>query len=139
MSFDDFSFQDEPSPAAHPEERRESFSTSPATAMDAPPPRSFAPPRAPSPTAARARAGLGLIMAGAGAGVGAVLAGPLGALAGLTGVGAARNLYRSQSLASSDPAEQGDAARSLALGVLGVAITGYLGYKIYSSYKDDDP
>lgn len=125
-------------PAAHPEERRESFSTSPAPVMAAAPPRPFAPPpRAPSPTAARARAGLGLIMAGAGAGVGAVLAGPLGAIAGLTGVGAARNLYRSQSLASSDPAEQGDAARSLALGVLGVAITGYLGYKIYSSYKDE--
>jgi serine/threonine-protein kinase len=55
----------------------------------------------------------------------------------LTAVGTVRNLYRSQGIASSDPAEQGDAARSLALGVIGVAIVGFLGYKIYSSRKDD--
>lgn len=90
-----------------------------------------------APTAARAKAGLGIVVAGLGTGVGAVLGGPLGALAGLTSVGAARNLYRAQGIASADPTEQGDAARSLALGVIGVAIVGFIGYKIYSSRKDD--
>lgn len=90
-----------------------------------------------TPTAARAKAGLGVVAAFAGAGAGAVLGGPLGALAGLTGVGALRNLYRSQGIASADSAEQSDAARSLALGVIGVAIVGVIGYKIYNSRKDD--
>lgn len=94
-------------------------------------------PRGVSPTAARAKAGLGVVAAFAGAGAGAVLGGPLGALAGFAGVGTLRNLYRSQGIASSDPAEQGDAARSLALGVIGVAIVGFIGYKIYTSRKDD--
>jgi hypothetical protein len=93
--------------------------------------------RAPSPTAARARAGLGVVAAFAGASAGAVLGGPLGGIAGLAGVGTIRNLYRSQGIASSDPAEQGDAARSLALGVIGVAIVGFLGYKIWKSRKED--
>lgn len=93
--------------------------------------------RTPSPTAIRAKAGLGVVAAFAGASAGAVLAGPLGGLAGLAGVGTLRNLYRSQGIASSDPAEQGDAARSLALGVIGVAIVGFLGYKIWQSQKED--
>lgn len=136
MDFDDFSPFAAPAPAQ------------PAPPADAPlpvapaaPARAFQPlppARPPSPTAARAKAGLGIVAAFAGAGVGAVLGGPLGAVAGLTGIGTIRNLYRSQGIASSDPAEQGDAARSLALGVLGVAIVGYVGYKIYSSSKDDD-
>ena len=66
-----------------------------------------------------------------------MLGGPLGALAGITGVGAARNLYRSQGIASSDPAEQSDAARSLAIGVVGLAALGYLGYKIWSAKEGD--
>jgi len=65
------------------------------------------------------------------------LAGPLGGLAGLAAVGTVRNLYRSQGIASSDASEQGDAARSLALGVIGVAIVGFIGYKIWNSRKDN--
>lgn len=56
---------------------------------------------------------------------------------GLVGVGAIRNLYRAQGIASSDPGEQADAARSVALCVVGFGITGYLAYRIFFA-KDDD-
>lgn len=111
---------------------------------DLPPPsavvpsRALVPGRPRSPHGARAKAGLGVIAAAAAAGVGLGLAGPLGGLAGLTSVGIVRNLYRSQGIASSDPAEQGDAARSLALGVIGLGIVGFIGYKLYTSSKDND-
>lgn len=136
MSFDDFSFQPDPPAAAPPPRAPEQpFEAAQPLARQRPlaaPSRPAAPP-----SGARARAGLGLVLAGLGTGAGAVLGGPLGALAGLTGVGAVRNLYRSQAIASSDPTEQSDAVRSLAIGVIGVAIAGYLGYKIYSSHKDE--
>lgn len=111
---------------------------------DLPPPGAQAPLSAPaqfrprSSHGARAKAGLGAILAAVGTGVGLGLAGPLGGLTGLAGVGAARNLYRAQGIASNDPAERGDAARSLALGLIGLGIVGFLGYKIYSSSKDKD-
>ena len=114
----------------------------PAGPMDLPPPGALPPPRQialgrpRAPHLSRAKAGLGVVVAAAACGVGGVLAGPLGALAGLTGVGALRNLYRAQGLGSSDPAEKNDAARSLALGVVGLGILGFLGYKLYQS-KDD--
>lgn len=91
------------------------------------------PRRPPSAPASRAKAGLGAIAAAAGLGAGAVLAGPLGALAGVAGVGAVRNLYRSQALASSDEAERSDGARSFALGIIGLAIVGAVGYKLWNS------
>lgn len=90
-------------------------------------------PVSPPRTAARARAGLGAIAACGGTVLGAVVLGGLpGAAAGLAGVGALRNLYRSQGLGSADPREQADAARSLAIGLVGVAIAGYLGYKAFT-------
>lgn len=96
-------------------------------------------PRAPrpqvSPTAQRAKAGLGIIAAAAGACAGAALGGPLGCVAGIAGVGALRNLYRVQGLGSSDPAEQGAAAKSLAICLVGAGITGYLVYKISNKEK----
>lgn len=147
MAFDDW-----PPSAEHAPEQNAPPERAPAPPIEPmawPPPRATAPrgralgpgpvaaPRAPSPAAARAKAGLGLITAAAGVGLGGALGGPFGALAGLTAVGAARNLYRSQGIASSDPAEQGDAARSLAIGVVGLAALGYLGYKIWSAKEGD--
>ena len=137
MDFDDFAFGPDAPPAPVPP-------PSPAPpAPQAPPPApemTLPPPgmtlgaplvRQRSPTAARAKAGLGVILAAAGAGAGAiVLGGPLGALTGLTAIGTARNFYRSQGLGSADTAERNDAARSLALAVVGLAIVGYLGYRI---------
>lgn len=98
-----------------------------------PPLQSLSPalPARRAPSSARARAGLGVLAAAAGAGLGGVLGGPWGIAAGLTGVGAVRNLYRSQGIASSDPDERGDAAKAIALSVVGLAIAGYLGYKAY--------
>ncbi len=90
----------------------------------------------PKPTAARARAGLGVVVAAAGAGVGGVLLGPTGAAMGLVSVGAIRNLYRSQHLASDDPQLRSDAARGLALGVVGLGVVGYLAYRCF--WKEED-
>ncbi len=149
MAFDDWSDSPEPAPERHaPPDRAPSPEVEP---LPWPPPDApvarvgrsalaaapAAPRPAPSPTAARAKAGLGLIAAAAAVGLGGVLAGPTGALAGVTAVGAARNLYRSQGIASSDPTEQSDAARSLAIGVVGVAILGYLGYRIWAAKEGD--
>lgn len=96
---------------------------------------------APAPGAgahpAKTRAGMGAIAAACGAALGGVLGGPLGIGAGVAAVGAARNIFRSQGIASSDSAQQSESVRSLALGVVGLGIAGYLAYKIYSS-KDDD-
>lgn len=94
--------------------------------------------RASPPTAARAKAGLGIVAAAVGTGVGAALGGPAGAMIGLAGVGAVRNLYRAQGIASSDPAEQGDAARSLAICLVGAAIAGYLGYRVFVRKNSDE-
>lgn len=139
MSFDDFGWAPAPteqpaSPAGEPAAppARERVAPLPVQSLQVAPPA-----RQTSLAAARAKAGLGVVVAGMGAGAGAVLGGPLGALAGLTGVGALRNLYRAQGISSTDPEEKSDAARSLALGVIGVAIVGFIGYKIYSR-KDDD-
>jgi hypothetical protein len=147
MALDDFDF-----PAEHreaPPERQRAPEVEPLPWPPTPNSPASAPARTPaplavvrpapsSPTAARAKAGLGIIAAAAGVGLGAVLAGPLGAVAGLAGIGTVRNLYRSQGIASSDPAEQSDAARSLAIGVVGLGIVGFLGYKIWNSNKDRD-
>ena len=138
MDFDDFAFGPDAPPVAAPPPAPQSPPPAPAPApeMALPPPgMTLGAPlvRQRSPTAARAKAGLGVIAAAAGAGAGAaVLGGPLGALAGLTAIGTARNLYRSQGLGSVDPAERADAARSFALAIVGVAIVGYLGYRIYN-------
>lgn len=111
------------------------------------PPVDFAPhmpiqpvpaPASARPSAPRSRAGVSMLLAAAGAAAGGVLGGPMGIGIGLAGVGAARNLYRAQGIASSDPAQQGAAARNLALGVVGLGIAGYLAYKLYSKDKDDD-
>lgn len=126
-------------PAAPPAAAR-----APESPPDLPPVTASAPSRALAPVrpgttwGARAKAGLGVVAAAIGAGAGCAAAGPLGGLAGLATVGTIRNLYRSQGIGSSDPAERGDAARSLALGLIGVAIVGVLGYKLYSSSKDND-
>ncbi len=136
MDIDDLGFPPMPPLEARPEP--------PASPPDLPPPGALAPVRAPTvgrakpPHVARAKAGLGAIAAAVGTGVGLAFGGPLGGLAGLTGVGALRNLYRSQGIASTDSAEKSDAARSLALGVIGLGIVGFLGYKLYNSSKDND-
>ena len=139
MDFDDFAFGPDapPVPASSQSPAPQAAPQPPsAPEMALPPPGvTLGAPllRQRSPTAARAKAGLGAIVAAAGAGAGAVvLGGPLGALAGLTAIGTARNLYRSQGLGSTDPTEKADAARSFALAVVGVAIVGYLGYRIYN-------
>jgi len=125
MAFDDF-YTPLEVPAA-PAERAPDPEPEPQLAM--PLPRAPLRQRSSSSTAQRAKAGLGLIAAAAGACAGAAFGGPLGCVAGLAGVGALRNLYRAQGLGSSDPTEQGDAAKSLAIALVGAAIAGYLGYK----------
>lgn len=113
-----------------------------APAAPSPMPAAAAPQRYVVPSRApegfRARAGIGAIAAACGAAVGGVLGGPLGIGAGVAAVGAARNLYRSQGIASADPDQQGESVRCLALGVVGLGIAGYLAYRIYSNDKDDD-
>lgn len=82
---------------------------------------------------ARARAGMGAIAACGGTVLGAIVLGGIpGAVAGLASVGAVRNLYRAQGIGSGDASVQSDAARSLAIGLVGVAIAGYLGYKAFT-------
>lgn len=136
MDFDDFAFGPDAPPIPEPPPPAER--PSPRAAPEMPPAPLRMPLSAPlarprSPTVARAKAGLGAIVAAAGAGAGAiVLGGPLGALTGLAAIGTVRNLYRSQGLGSLDPSEKSDAARSLALSVVGLAIVGYLGYRIYN-------
>ena len=88
------------------------------------------------PVQARTKAGLGVLAVAAGAAAGGILGGPTGALLGLAGIGAARNLCRAQGIASADPAESGEAVRNLALGVVGLAGAGYLAYRLF--FKDED-
>jgi len=137
MSFDDFQpfVPEEPAPEvseappiAFPSQRQ---------ARAVAPPAAGAPRRG-APVATRARAGLGIIAAAAGVGLGFTLGGPPGAMAGLAGVGALRNLYRAQGLGSPDPAEKADAARCVAICVVGFAIAGYLGYKAWGPSKERD-
>jgi hypothetical protein len=85
----------------------------------------------------RAAAGLGVIAAASGAGIGAAVAGPPGAIVGLTAVGGVRNLFRAQGLRSDDPGERSDAARSLALGFVGFAVAGYFAWKIWKDRSND--
>jgi len=128
VDFDDFAFPaPEPAPP-EPQRAQAPFEAAPLPPLPSPGSGPLAVPRR-SPTASRARAGLGVLAAAAGAGLGGVLGGPWGVAAGLTGVGAARNLYRAQGIASVDPDERASAAKSIALAVVGFAIAGYLGYK----------
>jgi hypothetical protein len=135
MDFDDFGFASQQTP--QPEAPSPSEQRAAPVAMQSMPMRPMAGP-ATTPFAARAKAGFGLIAAAAGAGAGAVLAGPGGAAVGLIGVGALRNLYRAQGLSSPDPEVKHDAARAVALFLVGGALAGYLGYKIFSSNKDSE-
>jgi hypothetical protein len=93
-----------------------------------------------SPGAARAKAGLSLVMVAAGTGLGALLGGAPGAGAGFLVTGSIRNLYRAHAGLGSD--DGGDSAKSLTLGVLGLAAGGYLIYRCFSkkksSKKDDE-
>jgi len=136
MDFDDFAFQQQPpAPAEAPPRAAPERAGPPLPPLQQGPalrPLSHAKPSR-APVAARARAGLGVLAAAAGAGLGGILGGPWGMAAGLTGVGALRNLYRTQGIASSDPSEQSDAARSAALALVGGAIAVYLGYKAFST------
>lgn len=111
----------------------------PAPAAPAPPqpgPPTEHPPLVPirvpvvSQGAPRARAGLTIILTALGTGVGAALGGLQGAGAGFLIAGSARNLYRAQSgLGSTDT---GESAKSLTLGILGLAAGGYLAYRCFS-------
>lgn len=83
----------------------------------------------------RAKAGLAVVAVATGTAIGAVLGGPSGAVMGLAGVGALRNLYRAQHLGADDPSLRGDAARSAALCVVGFGVVGYLAYRLLK--KDD--
>ncbi len=94
-----------------------------------------------SPVASRAKAGLSLVMVAAGTGLGAALGGVSGAGAGFLVTGSLRNLYRAHAGLGSD--DGGESAKSLTLGVLGLAAGGYLIYRCFSakkknSKKDDD-
>lgn len=97
-----------------------------------PAPAQVAPPVAPAASSARRGAGLSIVLTGGATIAGALLGGLYGAGAGLFGMGAARNLSRAHGLwASSDAAERGEAAKSATLGVIGLLISGYLGYRAY--------
>jgi uncharacterized protein HemX len=92
-----------------------------------------------SPSAARAKAGLSLVMVAAGTGLGAFLGGAPGAGAGFLVTGSLRNLYRAHAGMGDD---SGESAKSLTLGVLGLAAGGYLIYRCFAakkkSKKDDE-
>ncbi len=135
MDFDDFGFAPPaaPQPQAQPAPEQRQAPVAPQMM----PMRPVAGPSR-APFAVRAKAGFGLIAAAAGAGAGAVLAGPGGAAVGLIGVGALRNLYRAQGLSSPDPEAKGDAAKALALCLVGTALAGYVGYRLWTSSKGND-
>lgn len=136
--FDDFGFAAPPQ-APHAVDPRAAApaAPAPAPAVYVPPAMSLARPAGAAGVGSRTKAGLGVLAVAAGAATGGVLGGPMGALMGLVGVGAARNLARAQGIASSDPAEQGEAVRNLALAVVGLGGAGYLAYRIFFKDKDD--
>lgn len=85
--------------------------------------------------ALRRGAGIGLLWAAAGLVAGAALAGPLGAAAGLSAVGAARNGLRAKRLWTSPvEADRVEAGKSATMAVFGVGIAGVLIY--YHANRD---
>lgn len=85
---------------------------------------------------ARAKAGATVVLCAVSTGVGAALGGYPGAGAGLFLSGAVRNLYRAQAgLSGSDDSSRGEAAKSLTLGVLGLAAGGYFVYRCFRKDK----
>ncbi len=92
------------------------------------------PALAPTLTSARRRAGAAVVFAGVGVGTGAILGGAWGAGSGLLFAGAAMNALRARSLwMSADPAARGEAIKTTAMLVLGLAGAGYLGYRAHQT------
>jgi len=130
---DDYNFP-APGPATGPTAPPPAPSAEPALPTEHPPVMMAAAAMAPpSSSGSRARAGLIILMTALGTGVGAALGGVNGAGAGFLFTGAARNLYRAQSGLGSD--DGSESAKSLTLGLLGVALGGYLVYRCFAKKK----
>ena len=103
-------------------------------------------PEGPSPmlppqgdSALRRGAGKGLLFASAGLLVGGLVAGPLGAAAGVVAVGAVRNTLRAKDgWAHPDPEIRAEAGKSATMAIFGIGITGMLGYYAWQHRDEDD-
>lgn len=84
----------------------------------------------------RRGAGVALLCLAGGTVVGGLLGGPAGAFAGLSFVGAARNVRRSAQLWASDVREERtEAGHSAVMAVVGLTLGGYLAYRAYQNHQ----
>jgi hypothetical protein len=103
-------------------------------------------PEGPSPvappagdTALRRGAAKGLLWATAGLVAGGLVAGPLGAAAGVVGVGAVRNTVRAKNgWADPNPEIRAEAGKSATMAIFGIGIAGMLGYYAWQHRDDYD-
>lgn len=80
---------------------------------------------------------MGLLWATGGLIVGGLVAGPLGAAAGIVGVGAARNTVRAKNgWADPNPEVRAEAGKSATMAIFGIGIAGMLGYYAWQ-HRDD--
>ena len=94
----------------------------------------------PGDSALRRGAAKSLLFATAGLVVGGLVAGPLGAAAGVSAVGAVRNTLRAKDgWAHPDPEVRAEAGKSATMAIFGLGITGMLGYYAWQHrYGEDD-
>lgn len=120
-----------------PEPESSDPATPPAPGPLAPHPDRPSPPTQPrGDVALRGGAVKGLLMATAGLVVGGLVGGPLGAAAGVAGVGALRNSWRAKDgWADPDPEIRAEAGKSATMAIFGYGISGML---IYQAWKEDD-
>lgn len=92
----------------------------------------------PGDTALRRGATAALLWASAGLLAGGLVAGPLGAAAGVVGVGAIRNTVRAKGgWADPDPRVRAEAGKSATMAIFGIGITGMLGYYAWQHRGED--
>jgi len=100
-------------------------------------PSPLAPP--PGDSALRRGAAKGLLWATAGLVAGGLVAGPLGAAAGIVGVGAVRNTVRAKNgWADPDPEVRAEAGKSATMAIFGIGIAGMLSYYAWQHRDEYD-
>ena len=103
-------------------------------------------PESPSPVsppsgdgALRRGAAHGLLWATGGLIVGGLVAGPLGAAAGVISIGAVRNTLRAKNgWADPNPELRAEAGKSATMAIFGIGIAGMLGYYAWQQRYDDE-
>lgn len=122
-------------PDLGPQQQSPPSYAAPGVAQQSPAPLMTLPAPVPAaPASARRRAGAAIVLAGVGIGTGALLGGAWGAGSGLLFAGAAMNALRARSLwTSPDPTARGEAIKTTAMLVIGLAGAGYLGYRAHQS------